>query len=241
MDFEPAYNRLQLAQVGQRIIASSIDLTACIFLAQLIEALLGVTGSPVGWFIFAVVWLVDRVLIASGQGQSIGRWLMSLRVVDQEFGKPAGLFELCRREILVFIFLALVVGAFSSPTAAIVFAVLPLIADVVVAIADQRKVQTLHDKLGGTIVIVTRKGFQLGQKLSKVFGQVSRRTTQVYQDKFSNPYQDRDPYRGDSYQDSYRDSYRDSYDDDYRPRSSNRKSSSRPSPSVDRRPRKRRR
>ena len=237
MDFEPAYNRLQLAQVGQRIIASSIDLTACIFLGQLIEALLGITGSPAGWFIFAVVWLVDRVLIASGQGQSIGRWLMSLRVVDQEFGKPAGLFELCRREILVFIFLALVVGAFSSPTAAIVFAVLPLIADVVVAIADQRKVQTLHDKLGGTIVIVTRKGFQLGQKLSKVFGQVSRRTTQAYQDRFSNPYQDRDPYRGDS----YRDSYQDSYDDDYRPRSSNRKSSSRPSPSVDRRPRKRRR
>jgi uncharacterized RDD family membrane protein YckC len=257
MDFEPAYNRLQLAQLGQRVIASVIDLTACVFLGQLIEALLGITGSPFGWLIFAAVWMGDRVLVASGQGQSIGRWLMSLRVVDMEYGKSAGLFELFRREILVFTFLALVVGAFSSPTAAIVFAVIPIVVDLVIAIADTRKVQTLHDKIGGTIVIVTRKGFQLDQKLGKVFGQVSRRTAQVYQDKFSDPYQERERGGRDRYQDRNQDRYQDRDRDQdryqepdeesYRPRST--RKSDRPAPrpntrpvqSSDRKPKKRRR
>jgi uncharacterized RDD family membrane protein YckC len=168
MNFEPAYNRLPLAPVPVRIGSFILDLCACVFIGKLIEALLGINEANL--WIFALVWAGDRILIAgNNQGQSIGRWLMSLKTVDMNYGRVSGMAELAKRESIISPFLAILLLAFKSPTSAALFAVLPLAVDTAFAIADSRKIQTLHDRLGGTIVIFTRRGFQLNQKLAKVF------------------------------------------------------------------------
>jgi uncharacterized RDD family membrane protein YckC len=168
MNFEPAHNRLPLATVPLRIASFVLDFCACVFIGKLIEALLGINEANL--WIFALVWAGDRILIAgNNQGQSLGRWLVSLKTVDMYYGRVSGMAELAKRELVVSPFLAILLLASKSPTSAALFAVLPLVVDAAFAIADSRKVQTLHDRLGGTIVIFTRRGFQLNQKLAKVF------------------------------------------------------------------------
>jgi uncharacterized RDD family membrane protein YckC len=175
MNFEPAYNRLPLAEVPKRIGSFLIDFCFCAFTGKLIESLLGISEqSSLGLVVFALVWASDRIIVGgSNQGQSLGRWLLSLKAVDIYYGKSAGMADLFKRELIIYPFLALVLVAAKSPTSAAIFAVLPLVVDLAFAIADSRKIQTLHDKVGGTIVILSRRGFQLDQKLAKVFRQIN--------------------------------------------------------------------
>ncbi|AFY73318.1 hypothetical protein Syn7502_01215 [Synechococcus sp. PCC 7502] len=176
MYFEPAYNRLPLAPIGKRIGSFALDFFGCAFIGKLGESLLGINEQS-GWglVVFALVWGGDRVLFAgNNQGQSLGRWLLSLKTVDMQYGKSSGIAELFKRELVVYPFLAFVLAASKSPTSLALFAVLPLVIDAAFAIADSRKMQTLHDKLGKTIVIETRRGFQVDQKLSKLFRQLSK-------------------------------------------------------------------
>ncbi|CAN1210567.1 RDD family protein [Tumidithrix helvetica PCC 7403] len=184
MDFDPAYNRLAIAQLPQRIGATLIDFVACEFLSQLIQALIwNNNDGSLNTFIFAPVWFLFRVLVSSkAQGQSFGRWLMSIRVVDMNYGKTSGIVDLLKREAVIFLGLVILLSTFT--TTLIVFAWLPLAVDIIFAIADPVKRQMLHDRLGGTIVIMSRKGFELDRKLSKLFGQVGQRTTQLYQDRY---------------------------------------------------------
>ena len=124
---------------------------------------------------FGLAWLGDRILVAgNNQGQSLGRWMLNLKSVDMYYGKTSGMAELFKRELIVFPFLAVLLIAIKSPTSIAIFAVLPLVADAAFAIADSRKVQTLHDKLGKTIVISTRRGFQLDRKLAQIFTLIGR-------------------------------------------------------------------
>lgn len=176
MNFEPAYDRLPLATVPKRVGSFILDFCCCTFLGKLLESLLGINEqSGLGLVIFALVWGGNRVLVGgNNQGQSFGRWLLSLKTVDMMYGKSAGMAELLKRELLVFPFLALLLLASKSQTSAALFAVLPLIIDAAFAIADSQKIQTLHDKIGKTIVISTRRGFQIDQKLSKILSQISR-------------------------------------------------------------------
>jgi uncharacterized RDD family membrane protein YckC len=176
MNFEPAYDRLPLSEFPKRIGSFVLDFCACAFIGKLIESLLGINEQS-GWGIvmFALVWLGDRVLLGgNNQGQSIGRWLLNLKTVDMYYGKTAGMAELFKRELIVFPFLAVLLVAIKSPTSIAIFAVLPLAIDGAFAVADSRKVQTLHDKLGKTIVILTRRGFQLDRKLAQIFTLISR-------------------------------------------------------------------
>jgi uncharacterized RDD family membrane protein YckC len=183
MDFDPAYNRMAIAQIGQRIGATLIDFVACEFLSQLIQALIwNNNDGTLNLFIFAPVWFLFRVLVSSkAQGQSFGRWLLSTRVVDMNYGKTSGIADLLKRESVIFLGIMILLSTFT--TTLIVFAWLPLAVDVIFAIADPVKRQMLHDRLGGTIVIVSRKGFELDRKLAKLFGQVSKRTTELYQER----------------------------------------------------------
>lgn len=180
INIQPAYDRLPLATIGMRNGALAIDFAASAFTGQLIEALLGIDPvSGGGLLVFGLAWLLLRVVLAgANQGQSLGRWAMSLKTVDALYGKPAGMLELLKREGLVMVLIALFLAALRSPTTAALFAIFPLVIDGAVAYADDRKRQTLHDKLGGTIVILSRSGFQLDRKLSAAFNglvQLTRR------------------------------------------------------------------
>lgn len=168
IEFEPAYTRLPLASLSARIGGFVIDFLACYLLAQLVRELLGWGG----WvqLLFVPIWLGDRVLF---NGQSLGRWAMSLRVVNVNYGKPTGTLLLLRREALILGFLLVLINSLDQNgmiTSLTLFAPLPLIADLVFAAADTLKRQTIHDRLGESIVIFTRKGLQLDLKLTKWLG-----------------------------------------------------------------------
>lgn len=220
-EIEPAYNRLPLAEIAQRLVAFVIDFLICLFTEQLLQEILGLRSNWLGLFIFALMWFFVRVLLASNnKGQSFGHWAFSLKVVDAEFGKAAGTFELFKRELTIFILVALLLG--SGATTLILFALLPIGVDIAFAVADSRSRQTLHDKIGGTIVILSKNGFQLDRKFSKLFGQISRSSQQAYRsvsrnrDRYQERYMDQD-----SYEPRSRSKYQsDPYADRYEPRRS---------------------
>jgi uncharacterized RDD family membrane protein YckC len=221
MDYEPAYSRLVLARLAQRNAALLVDFIACAFLGQLIEALLGLSNSGLGLVIFGVAWMLNRVFIAGkSQGQSLGRWLMSIRVVDMTYGKSAGVLELFKREAAIYLCMALVLAGFNSgglTNTISFFALIPIVIDGVIAIADSEKMQTLHDKLSGTIVIVSKRGLQLDQKITKLLGQASRGASKAYQSRRSSdrPNRGYDRGYGQGYGQRYAQDYDNEFDDDY--------------------------
>jgi len=183
MDFEPAYSRYSLATVNQRLGALIVDLLSCWFISELTLSLLSITtSSPLRLFTFVVTWFVFRVLIsARSQGQSFGRWLMSIRVIDAEFGKTADFSAFIKREIFVFACSILLIETLT--TTFIIFAWIPFAADVAFAIVDNEKRQAFHDRISGTISIQSRKGFAVDQKLGKLFNQAGQQATKLYQSR----------------------------------------------------------
>jgi uncharacterized RDD family membrane protein YckC len=192
MDFEPAYSRYPLASVNQRLGALIIDFLSCWFISELTLSLLSVTSSsPLRFITFLVTWFVFRVFIAArSQGQSFGRWLMSIRVIDAEYGKTAGFGAFFKREIFVFICSLFLIETITSTL--IVFAWIPFVADAAFAIVDNEKRQAFHDRISSTISIQSRKGFAIDQKLGKLFNQAGQQATKIYQSR-----QDRDLYEDD--------------------------------------------
>ncbi len=189
MDFEPAYSRYPLASVNQRLGALIIDFLSCWFISELTLSLLSVSSSsPLRFVTFLVTWFVFRVFIAArAQGQSFGRWLMSIRVIDAEYGKTAGFGAFFKREIFVFICSLFLVETITSTL--IVFAWIPFVADAAFAIVDNEKRQAFHDRISSTISIQSRKGFAIDQKLGKLFNQAGQQATKIYQSR-----QERDLY-----------------------------------------------
>ncbi|MBD2187312.1 RDD family protein [Pseudanabaena mucicola] len=183
MDFEPAYSRYPLATVNQRLGALIIDFLSCWFISELVLSLLSISSSnPLRLFTFVVTWFVFRVFIStSSQGQSFGRWLMSIRVIDAEYGKTAGLAAFFKREIFVFACSIFLIETIT--TTFIVFAWIPFAADAAFAIVDEEKRQAFHDRISRTISIQSRKGFAIDQKLGKLFNQAGQQATKLYQER----------------------------------------------------------
>lgn len=189
MDFEPAYSRYPLATVNQRLGALIVDFLSCWFISELTVSILSIDpANPLHLFIFISTWFVFRVFIAArAQGQSFGRWLISIRVIDAEYGKTAGLGAFMKREIFVFVCSIFLIKTITSTL--IVFAWIPFVADAAFAIVDNEKRQAFHDRISGTISIQTRKGFAIDEKLGKLFNQAGQQATKLYQSR-----QDRDLY-----------------------------------------------
>lgn len=189
MDFEPAYSRYPLATVNQRLGALIVDFLSCWFISELTVSILSIDpANPLHLFIFISTWFVFRVFIAArAQGQSFGRWLISIRVIDAEYGKTAGLGAFMKREIFVFICAIFLIKTISSTL--IVFAWIPFVADAAFAIVDNEKRQAFHDRISGTISIQTRKGFAIDEKLGNLFNRAGQQATKLYQSR-----QDRDFY-----------------------------------------------
>jgi len=174
-DFEPAYTRYALAPVLHRGAALGIDLLTCSFLGQLIQAIAFgmVEGGWISWLIFGLIWFFFRVLVVNKSGgQSFGRWLMSLRTIDAEYGKTATLVSLFWREVILLASLLFLIN--TANTTLVVFTWLPVAADALFAQVDNQKRQAFHDRIAGTIVIFTRKGLELDRKILNLFGQANR-------------------------------------------------------------------
>jgi hypothetical protein len=156
MDFEPAYSRYPLATVNQRLGALIVDFLSCWFISELTVSILSIDpANPLHLFIFISTWFVFRVFIAArAQGQSFGRWLISIRVIDAEYGKTAGLGAFMKREIFVFVCAIFLIKTITSTL--IVFAWIPFVADA---------------------------AFAIDEKLGKLFNQAGEQATKLYQSR----------------------------------------------------------
>jgi len=189
MDFEPAYSRYPLASVNQRLAALIVDFLSCWFISELTVSILSIAPTnPLNLVIFIATWFIFRVFIAArSQGQSFGRWLMSIRVIDADFGKTAGFGAFFKREIFVFVCSLFLIKTITSTL--IVFAWIPFVADAAFAIVDNEKRQAFHDRISSTISIQSRKGFAIDEKLGKLFNRAGEQATKIYQSR-----QERDLY-----------------------------------------------
>ncbi|MBD2482992.1 RDD family protein [Planktothrix sp. FACHB-1365] len=130
-------------------------------------------------FVFMMSWLVCRVVVVSkNQGQSLGHWAFDIRVVDSQFYRTPRLLELTKREAVIglgaFLFL-LGLGNLASGNAAILLLMLPIIIDCGAVLFDtSRHPQTVHDRIGHTIVIGSRRGYSLDVKIRYFIDKVKR-------------------------------------------------------------------
>jgi uncharacterized RDD family membrane protein YckC len=158
--------------MDRRMAAFAIDFGA----ASLVSLLIG--GSlyiPV----YLVVWFLLRVLVvARNQGQSLGRWAMDIKVVNPRFRITPGLVDLTKREAIAGLgsLLVLIGLVMLSPTNGwILITPFPLLADCGVAFSDTELRQAFHDRIAGTILTQTRRGYSLDIKIKKLFAQVKHR------------------------------------------------------------------
>ncbi|NJK60959.1 MAG: RDD family protein [Oscillatoriales cyanobacterium SM2_1_8] len=174
-DFEPAYTRFPIASLSQRNGAFAVDFGACFLLAVLVRELVGI--PILGWVWFGGLWLLVRAVVPAGAGgQTLGRWFLSTRIVDMNYGKTSTLSALLLREGLALFACLLVFTSLDGNgfiTSWTLFAPLPLTIDFAFMAADGPKRQCLRDRLAGTIVVCTRKGLDLDRKVGKALGWVS--------------------------------------------------------------------
>ena len=97
------------------------------------------SGPGLGsWTLSIIFWLVNFILFPLLRGQTIGKFLTGITILDQD-GMNPGLLTIVRRNVLGYLITALTLGVgFLS-------------------IAFSRKGRALHDIVAGTVVIKGRK------------------------------------------------------------------------------------
>lgn len=134
------------------------------YLAQGVMALFGAGAETVdltGYTVFFAAWLINRGYFQSRpEGQSFGKWLLNIKVIDTETDQSPSLIRSVAREGVTSLFIL-------TETLAV-----PLIADGIFAIFDQQKRQSIHDRAGRTQVIEAEEGFELDQKAVQFLEQV---------------------------------------------------------------------
>jgi len=163
---------LPKAPIGHRAAAFSIDA-----IAVWLPSLLVGTNPIVHTVFFILLWLTMRVAVArKNQGQSLGRWALNLKVADTRLKRIPGVQELCKREAVLGTCAALAtagIGGLTSTNAAVLLLLLPLAIDCSPAFTDtDRFPQAFHDRLAGTIVVGTRRGYFLDIKVRRLLDQV---------------------------------------------------------------------
>jgi uncharacterized RDD family membrane protein YckC len=139
---------------------------------------LGANSLPQA-IVFLAGWMALRVLLVSkNRGQSLGRWALDMRVAELKRGKIPELIDLAKREgslglAALFAFNGLAVLSPGTAWAPLLF--IPLIADGAVALVDPVNQQAFHDRLANTLIVETRRGYSLDQKIKKFLAQSAKR------------------------------------------------------------------
>ncbi|MBV8884997.1 MAG: RDD family protein [Chroococcidiopsidaceae cyanobacterium CP_BM_RX_35] len=169
---ESGSTRYPRVQIWQRSAAFLIDFIC----AWLLSVLLGSHFPSVyvaQAFVFALVWLGLRVLLAYwNQGQSLGRWLLNLRVLDAQLNGVIYLPDLARREVVAGFGALLVVIALSDIEVSNFVALLlliPLAIDCGSIFLDRQRQRAIHDRLAGTVIVATHRGFSLAHRIKRLF------------------------------------------------------------------------
>jgi uncharacterized RDD family membrane protein YckC len=122
------------------------------------------------------------VVVSKNQGQSLGRWAFDIRVVDSQRNRTPQLLELVKREAFMGIgtfLLLLSLGSLTEGNAGILLLMLPILLDCGAMLFDtSRHPQTVHDRIGQTIVIGSRRGYSLDLKIRYLIDKVKREMRQ---------------------------------------------------------------
>ncbi len=158
------YQQLPPGKPWKRVVATGVDF----LMAWVLSAVAAGPDAAIQWgqiIVFLLAWWGLRVGVTSrNKGQSLGHWLMDLRIIDERNRTPL-LQTLTQREGLLGGLLLLALVAVDSGLG---FAALLLIAPVIVdcswAWINPRHC-TLHDLITKTEVVATYRGFSLDRKL----------------------------------------------------------------------------
>ncbi|MBC6418397.1 MAG: RDD family protein [Prochloron sp. SP5CPC1] len=163
---KPTRRRFPKVPYSRRIGAFAIDFTT----VSLFSAL----GFAPFWLLFILGWLLLRVVVVErNKGQSLGRWALDMKAIDSRFNRVPGLVSLAKREGIVGF--AALLGAIGLSInfhngMTMLLLISPLLADCGVAFTDEELNQALHDRIGETIVVQTRRGFSLDLRLKRLWG-----------------------------------------------------------------------
>ncbi|YAI82289.1 MAG: RDD family protein [cyanobacterium endosymbiont of Rhopalodia sterrenbergii] len=171
-----------------------IDRRAYAFVLDFI--IIWLISSFFGFFLqelfFIICWLILRViLVEKNKGQSLGSWAFDIKVIDIQFSKTPGLIELAKREgILGGVALLAMIGlriSFRNGLSMLLLT-MPLLVDCGIVLGDQELNQAFHDRIAGTILVQTNRGFSLDLRL--------KRLQSIIKGKIKSS-RDRDKYRDD--------------------------------------------
>ena len=170
------YTRFPRVQIWRRGVAFLIDFVGVWLLSSLLGGNLpGFQFAQVAVFVLA--WLGLRVLLVyRNQGQSLGRWALDMKVLDADFGRVPFLQALFKREAVTGLGAILVALALSNiaTNAGAVLLMVPLAIDCSVALSDTQGRQAIHDRIAGTIMVSTRRGYSLDIKVKRLLANVRR-------------------------------------------------------------------
>jgi len=165
--------RLPIVPLDRRAFSFLIDFAAVWFTCSFI------TVSLIRWVIFILTWLALRVIaVEKNQGQSLGRWALDMKIIELRSRRIPDLMSLSKREGIVGgSALIAMIGLdmfFVNPFSTLIL-VCPLLVVCGFAVSDQEYQQALHDRVAGTVIVETRRGFSLDLRLQKIVAEIRYR------------------------------------------------------------------
>ena len=167
---QTVYDRFPRVQLWQRAAAFCIDFVA-VWLASALLA------SVIPFFLLFLLlwWLLRALLVERNQGQSPGRYLLNMKVIDSRASKVLDLLTLTKREGIVgFAALLAATGLHliaTNPSALLLL--MPLAADCGLAGTESSR-RAFHDRVAGTLIVATRRGYSLDLKVKRLVAEVTR-------------------------------------------------------------------
>ena len=175
MSIDPVFTRFPKVPIERRAAAFAIDFVSVWLVSSLV---VGNLASRM--LVFFFVWLVARVLVvARNQGQSLGRWALDMKVIDDHNDrKIPELLTLTKREgIIGFLSLlamfGLSIGLVNGVSMLLLCA--PLAVDWSTVMADTERRRAFHDRIAGTLIVQTRRGFSLDLRMKNLLAQFQSR------------------------------------------------------------------
>jgi uncharacterized RDD family membrane protein YckC len=168
---KPVRRRFPKVPIERRAYAFLIDF----IVVWLTSSFLG-TGI-LRWLTFLITWFLLRVLLVEkNQGQSLGRWVLDIKIIDKTNRVPT-LANLAKREGIVgslalLAMIGLNIGVL-NPLSMLIL-ITPLVVDCVVALGDEQYFQAFHDQISQTLTIQTQRGFSLDLRLKKLLAQIQQ-------------------------------------------------------------------
>ncbi len=169
---KPDYRKYPKVPLDRRVWAFAIDFLSVWFISAFFA-----TNLIVQWLVFLPGWWILRVLIVDkNRGQSLGDWLFDIKVIDPRFNRLPELLNLSKREAMLGIGSALAIAGLQNFTSGLAMLLLlsPLAIDCSLALIDEETNLAGHDRISGTFMVQTERGFSLDLRLKKIFGQIQR-------------------------------------------------------------------